>query len=47
MQIIGIGAALTSAAAWALGAILFKKIGEKASPFGMTLTKGAAGSVVL
>lgn len=47
MQIIGIGAALTSAAAWALGAILFKKIGEKASPFGMTLAKGAAGCVLL
>jgi drug/metabolite transporter (DMT)-like permease len=47
LQIIGIGAALTSAAAWALGAILFKKIGEKASPFGMTLAKGAAGCVLL
>lgn len=47
MQILGIGAALASAAAWALGAILFKKIGEKASPLGMTLTKGGASCVLL
>jgi drug/metabolite transporter (DMT)-like permease len=47
LQIIGIGAALGSAASWALGAILFKRIGEKASPFGMTLAKGAAGCVLL
>jgi drug/metabolite transporter (DMT)-like permease len=47
LEIIGIIAALTSAAAWALGAILFKRIGETAMPFGMTLTKGAASVVLL
>lgn len=47
LQMVGIGAALASSASWALGAILFKKIGETASPFGMTLTKGIAGIVLL
>ena len=45
-QIIGILAALTSAASWALGSILFKKVGEKVSAFGMTLTKGIFGIVM-
>ncbi len=47
LGIIGIAAALTSAASWALGSILFKKIGEKVSPFGMTLTKGILGIILL
>ncbi len=47
LGIIGIAAALTSAASWALGSILFKKIGEKVSPFGMTLTKGILGIFLL
>ncbi|UCH15121.1 MAG: DMT family transporter [Bacteroidales bacterium] len=47
LGILGIAAALTSAASWALGSILFKKIGEKVSPFGMTLTKGILGIFLL
>ena len=47
LAIIGIGAALTSAASWAIGSILFKKIGEKVSPFGMTLSKGILGILLL
>jgi drug/metabolite transporter (DMT)-like permease len=47
LALIGIVAALTSAASWALGSILFKKIGEKVSPFGMTLSKGILGIVLL
>ena len=38
-QLIGIIAALCSAASWAMGAILFKKLGEILSPFAMTLVK--------
>jgi drug/metabolite transporter (DMT)-like permease len=40
-------AALGSAAAWAVGSIVFKKISEDVSPFGMTLTKGAASVCLL
>jgi drug/metabolite transporter (DMT)-like permease len=47
LAIIGILAALVSAASWALGSILFKKIGEKVSPFGMTLSKGILGIIML
>jgi drug/metabolite transporter (DMT)-like permease len=47
LVLIGIIAALASAASWALGAILFKKIGENVSPFGMTLTKGIFGVILL
>ena len=43
MEIIGIIAALVSSASWALGSILFNRIGKKVSPFGMTLTKGIIG----
>lgn len=43
----GIGAALTSAIAWALGSILFKQIGEKISPLGLTLSKGIIGVILL
>jgi len=41
------GAALGSAAAWAVGSILFKRIGETVTPFGMTLSKGAVSSLLL
>jgi len=41
--ILGGLAALTSAFAWALGSILFRKIGEKATPLGMNLAKGIIG----
>jgi len=46
-DLIGIYSALLSAASWALGAILFKKISENISPFGMTLAKGLIGCVLL
>ena len=44
---IGITAALGSAASWAAGSFLFKRIGEGVSPFGMTLVKGVIGIVFL
>ena len=44
---IGAGAALGSAASWALGAILFKKLGESLSSLAMTLVKGAASLLLL
>lgn len=46
-KILGIGAALGSAASWAIGAILFKRLGECMSSFGMTLAKGAVSLVLL
>ena len=46
-KLIGICAALGSAASWAVGSILFKKIGESVSPFGMTLVKGVVSIVLL
>ncbi len=44
---IGIFAALGSAASWAAGSFLFKRLGEQVSPFGMTLVKGAISVVLL
>ena len=44
---IGIGAALGSAASWALGAILFKRIGERMSPLAMTLAKAVVSVIFL
>ena len=44
---IGIGAALGSAASWALGAILFKRIGESMSPLAMTLAKAVVSVIFL
>ncbi len=46
-ELVGIYSALLSAASWALGAILFKKISDNVSPFGMTLAKGIIGSLLL
>lgn len=46
-QIFGGIAALVSAASWALGAILWRKIGEKISPFSMNLSKVIIGSLYL
>ena len=40
-EYIGIAAALFSSAAWAVGAILYKKMGDKISSFGMNLVKSA------
>lgn len=44
---IGISAALGSAASWAVGSILFKRIGETVTPFGMTLSKGIVSIFLL
>jgi drug/metabolite transporter (DMT)-like permease len=46
-KIVGIAAALGSAASWALGAVLFKWVGERMSPAAMTLAKGAISVVLL
>jgi drug/metabolite transporter (DMT)-like permease len=46
-KIIGIGSALGSAASWAVGAILFKKLGESLSAFAMTLVKGAVSLLLM
>lgn len=46
-EAIGIAAALGSAASWALGAILFAKVGEKMSPLAMTLLKSCLSVVLL
>jgi drug/metabolite transporter (DMT)-like permease len=46
-ELIGIYSALLSSASWALGSILFGKISEKVSPFGMTLAKGIIGVILL
>ncbi len=40
LQWIGVSAALLSAAAWAAGAVLYKKFGESISSFGMNVAKG-------
>lgn len=47
LRTVGIIAALGSAASWAVGAILFKRIGEKVSPFGLTLSKGLVSVILL
>ncbi len=44
---IGVAAALGSAGSWALGTILFKRIGESMSPLAMTLTKAVVSVVLL
>jgi drug/metabolite transporter (DMT)-like permease len=44
---LGIAAALGSAASWALGAFLFKALGELLSPLALTLAKGACGLLFL
>ncbi|MBU2574510.1 MAG: DMT family transporter [Elusimicrobia bacterium] len=46
-ETLGSTAALLSAAAWALSSILFRRLGEKASPSGMNLGKCILGSVAL
>jgi drug/metabolite transporter (DMT)-like permease len=46
-EFVGIGAALGSAASWAAGSFLFKRIGDSVSPFGMTFVKGGIGVVFL
>jgi drug/metabolite transporter (DMT)-like permease len=44
---IGITAALASAASWALGSILFKRLGESLSSLAMTLAKGTVSILFL
>src|ERR1044071_3358577 len=44
---IGILAALGSAASWALGAVLFKQVGEKLSSPAMTLVKSFISAALL
>lgn len=46
-ELLGYLAALGSAAAWAVGSILFRKIGEVASPVAMNLVKCMIGAVLL
>lgn len=46
-EIIGVMAALSSAASWALAAILFKMLGSQLPPVAMTLAKSIVGSILL
>lgn len=46
-RLIGIAAALGSAASWALGSVLFKKLGDELPPVALTFAKGVAGVVLL
>jgi drug/metabolite transporter (DMT)-like permease len=47
LRIVGMAAALGSAAAWAIGSILFKRLGEHLSPVAMTLAKGSLSVLLL
>jgi drug/metabolite transporter (DMT)-like permease len=46
-EALGIVAALGSSAAWALGAVLFRKLGDDLSPLPMAFAKAAISSVLL
>ena len=46
-RILGITAALASSASWALGSILFKRLGETLSPLAMTLAKGTVSIILI
>ncbi len=46
-ETLGILAALGSAASWAVGSILFKRLGETLSPLAMTLFKGGISLLLL
>lgn len=46
-QLIGYSAALGSAMAWAVGSILFRRLGDFASPIGMNLGKCIIGALYL
>jgi drug/metabolite transporter (DMT)-like permease len=46
-RVVGVSAALASAASWAAGAILFDRIAEKMSSTAMTLAKSGVGVVLL
>ena len=47
LALMGVCAALGSATAWALGSILFRKLGDQVSPLGLNLGKGVLGLVFL
>lgn len=44
---VGIAAALVSAFCWAMGSILFKKLGDELSPIALTFAKGVVGTAFL
>ena len=46
-QIIGCSAALLSAIAWAFGSLLFRKVGDEATPLAMNLVKASVGVLYL
>lgn len=46
-NILGVIAALGSAASWSVGALLFNKLGESLSSFAMTLVKGGVSVLLL
>ncbi len=47
LRLVGIAAALGSAASWAVGSVLFQRLGEHLSPLAMTLAKGIVSVVLL
>ena len=46
-QLIGMAAALGSAASWALGSVLFRRLGDELPPVALTFAKGSASVVLL
>lgn len=46
-QLIGIAAALGSAASWALGSVLFRRLGDELPPVALTFAKGSASVILL
>jgi drug/metabolite transporter (DMT)-like permease len=46
-KLLGVVAALGSAASWALGSVLFKKLTDELSPIALTSAKGIVGSALL
>lgn len=47
LKAIGMAAALGSAASWAVGAILFQRLGERISPLALTWLKGTLSTILL
>ncbi|MDE2490386.1 MAG: DMT family transporter, partial [Elusimicrobia bacterium] len=47
MRALGVAAALTSAASWALTAVLWRRLGDEISPYAMNLAKGLIGGAYL
>ena len=46
-ELIGIAAALGSGASWALGSVLFRRLGDNIPPVALTFAKGVAGALLL